>query len=94
MDLDNSQIILSISRRIGLDANGNTVPILYGLRLSGNVNSKVRLGLINMHTQGNDDRLGQNYSAVSFQRRLWKRSSIKGIFLNRQAFDGGEKSGE
>ncbi|MEL6717130.1 MAG: DUF5916 domain-containing protein [Bacteroidota bacterium] len=78
------------SRRIGLDARGSRVPILYGARLSGNVNSKLRLGMLNMHTAGDEDRLAQNYSAVTFQQRVWERSSIKGIFLNRQAYDGGE----
>ncbi|MEM8526231.1 MAG: DUF5916 domain-containing protein, partial [Bacteroidota bacterium] len=78
------------SRRIGLDARGRRVPILYGARLSGNVNSKLRLGILNMHTAGNEDRLAQNYSAVTFQQRIWERSSIKGIFLNRQAYEGGE----
>ncbi len=79
------------SRRIGLDAAGNPVPILYGLRLTGNLNSRLRVGLINMHTEGEEQRMGQNYSALTFQHRLWKRSSIKGIFLNRQAFDGNEQ---
>ncbi|MCB0632925.1 MAG: DUF5916 domain-containing protein [Saprospiraceae bacterium] len=78
------------SRLIGLDRGGNPIPILYGLRLSGNLNPKTRLGLINMHTRGDNGRLGQNYSVVTFQQRLWERSSLKGIFLNRQAFDGGE----
>jgi len=78
------------SRRIGLDARGNRVPILYGARLSGNLNSKFRLGILNMHTAEDEDRLGQNYSAVTFQQRVWERSSIKGIFLNRQAYEEGE----
>lgn len=78
------------SRRIGLDARGNPIPILYGLRLSGNINPKSRIGLINMHTKGEEGRNGQNYSVLTFQRRLWQRSSFKGLFLNRQAFDGGE----
>lgn len=78
------------SRLIGLDGGGNPVPILYGLRLSGNINPRTRLGVINMHTRETDSRPGQNYSVLTFQRRFWKRSSLKGIFLNRQAFDGGE----
>lgn len=78
------------SRRIGLDAGGNPIPILYGVRLSGNVSSKSRIGLINMQTKGEDNRFGQNYSAVTFQQRLWKRSSLKGIFLNRQAYNDNE----
>lgn len=78
------------SRRIGLDARGNTVPILYGARLSGNLDPRLRIGAFNMHTQGNDVQLAQNYTALSFQKRIWKRSSFKGIFLNRQAFADGE----
>ncbi len=78
------------SRRIGLDAAGNTVPIQYGIRLSGNLNSKLRLGLMNMHTKAAGTNNGQNYSALTFQHRLWKRSSFKGIFLNRQGFLEGE----
>ena len=78
------------SRRIGLDAGGNPIPILYGVRLSGNISPKSRIGLINMQTKDGDNRFGQNYSAVTFQQRLWKRSSLKGIFLNRQAFEDNE----
>ena len=78
------------SRRIGLDPNGQTVPIQYGVRLSGNVSEKLRIGGFNMHTQGNADRLAQNYSTLTFQQRLWKRSSIKGLFLNRQSYQDGE----
>lgn len=78
------------SRRIGLDEAGQTVPILYGARLTGNLTDKLRIGAFNMHARGNDQRLGQNYSALTFQQRLWKRSSVKGIFLNRQSYDGSE----
>ncbi len=78
------------SRRIGLDASGQTVPILYGVRLSGNFNKNLRAGFFNMQTQGNDNRFGENYSAVAFQQRVFKRSAIKGIFLNRQSFDGSD----
>jgi len=79
------------SRRIGLDASGNPIPIQYGVRLSGNINAKSRLGIINMHTKSEIGRFGQNYSTVTFQQRLWKRSTIKGIFLNRQAYEGSEQ---
>lgn len=78
------------SRRIGLDAGGNRVPILYGARLSGNLDPNSRIGLINMHTRASDVTAEQNYTALAFQRRIFKRSEIKGIFLNRQGYDGGE----
>ena len=79
------------SRRIGLDEGGRRVPIIYGARLTGNVSEKFRLGVLNMHTESSDERNGQNYSSLVFQHRLWKRSSFKGIFLNRQAYDGSEQ---
>ncbi len=77
------------SRRIGLDAAARTVPIQFGARLSGNLTERLRVGLLNMQTQSSDVSLGQNYTVGTFQHRLWKRSSIKGIFTNRQAFEDG-----
>jgi len=76
------------SRRIGLDSGGNTVPITYGARLTGNLNEKLRIGVFNMHTKSNDISPGQNFTAVTGQHRIGKRSNIKGLFLNRQAYDG------
>ncbi len=76
------------SRTIGLDPNRRPVPILYGARLTGNLNPRLRIGAFNIHTRTTKAALGQNYSAATFQHRVWKRSAIKGIFLNRQSFDG------
>jgi len=78
------------SRRIGLDNAGNTVPILYGARISGNITEKLRIGAFNMHSKTTDLTQGQNFSSVATQYRIGKRSNIKGLFLNRQAYDGSE----
>lgn len=78
------------SRRIGLDEDGNTIPILYGLRLTGNLTNNLRIGLMNIQTQTTDDAIGQNYTAFAFNRQVLKRSVIKGYFLNRQGVDGAE----
>ena len=78
------------SRRIGLDEDGNSIPILYGLRLSGNATKNARIGLMNIHTNGDEDSFGQNYTAVAFNQRVLDRSTVKGYFLNRVAADGGE----
>lgn len=75
------------SRRIGL-RNGLPVPILFGARLSGNLDKNWRIGLMSMQTAQQDDANGQNYTVGAFQRRLWKRSNISGILINRQGFDG------
>ena len=81
------------SRRIGLDPFGNTVPILYGARLSGNLSEKLRIGGFNMHTKTTDQALGQNFTSLTGQYSIGTRSTIKGIFLNRQAYDGSESVG-
>ncbi|MEL6924281.1 MAG: DUF5916 domain-containing protein, partial [Bacteroidota bacterium] len=77
------------SRRIGLDNNGNAVPIAFGARLTGNVTGSTRVGLLNVQTRANDDQLGQNYTTAAVNQRLFGRTVVKGIFINRQAYDGG-----
>ncbi len=75
------------SRKIGLDDEGNTIPILYGARLSGNVNNDLRIGLMNLQTKKTDEYLSQNYTAFAFHQKVFSRSIIKGYFHNRNAFD-------
>ena len=82
------------TRRIGLDEAGQPIPILFGARLSGNVDKHWRLGVMNISTRKTDEQLAQNYSAVAFQRRVLKRSAIKGIVTNRQGFDEGKFQGD
>jgi len=80
------------SRRIGVgqDANtGLTVQnrILGGLRLSGKVNKDTRIGLLNMLTAPNEEQgLPQvNYSVGVLQQKIWDRSNIGLILINKQS---------
>ncbi|QGY44918.1 hypothetical protein GM418_14945 [Maribellus comscasis] len=73
------------SRRIGLDEDGNSIPILFGARLSGNVNKDLRIGLMNMQTREKNDFQAQNYTAAAFHKQVLSRSVIKGYVHNRQA---------
>ena len=77
------------SRRIGLDSKRQAVPILYGARLTGNLNKTTRIGIMNIHSLKSDNSNAQNLSAVSVQKNFG-RSYIRGLFLNRQAFNGTE----
>lgn len=87
------------SRRIGITRNPRTglahrVPILAGARLSGKLNDDWRIGLMNMQTRKVDFGEGEmlpaaNYSVGVLQRKLFKRSSLGGIFVNKQ-FDFGD----
>ncbi len=81
------------SRRIGITRNPNTgnsqrVPILAGARLSGKLNDDWRIGLMNMQTRkvnfGNDKYLpAANYTVGVVQRKVLERSTIGGIFVNK-----------
>ena len=78
------------SRRIGLDEDGNTIPILYGLRLSGNLNKDLRIGAMNLQTKSSDAGPAQNYTSLAMHQRIFGRTVLKGFFHNRQGFSDGE----
>ena len=74
------------SRRIGLDPDGNPLPIIAGARITGNVAARTRVGLMTMQTKASGKYAGQNYSALTVQQQVLKRTTIKGYFFNRQGF--------
>ncbi len=74
------------SRTIGLDNDGNRIPIIGGARLTGNIDSKTRLGILNMQTAKKDSFAAQNYTAITYMRKVLERSSIKIMYLDREAF--------
>ncbi len=80
------------SRRIGLDEDGNTIPIQYGGRLSGNITKDLRVGLMNLQTRANDEFPSQNYTSLALHQRVLERSVIKGYFHNRKMVGGEESS--
>ncbi|MEP6596809.1 MAG: DUF5916 domain-containing protein [Ginsengibacter sp.] len=72
------------SRRIGLEA-----PIFFGARLSGKPNKNWRLGVMNMQTGGVSE-IGlppQNFTVASVQRRVFARSNIGVILVNKQSIN-------
>ena len=82
------------SRRIGLDDDGNALPILYGARLSGNVNKDLRLGAMNLQTQASEAGPAQNYTSLALHQRVLARSVVRGYFHNRQGLLDGEFQGD
>ncbi len=78
------------SRRIGIGRDTLTGlivqnRILYGARLSGKLDKNWRVGLLNMQTAQDDAAgiKGQNFTVATFQRKVFARSNIAGIFVNR-----------
>ena len=76
------------SRKIGLDDDGNTIPIIFGARLSGNLNKNLRIGLMNTQTQ-EQELPGNNYSSFALHRRILKRAVLRGYFHNRVGYTDG-----
>ena len=72
------------SRRIGLG-----VPIRAGARVSGNLNDKWRLGLMDMQTAAVDETglPSQNFGVLSLQRKVFSRSSIGLMIVNKESFN-------
>ena len=80
------------SRTIGLDKDGNKIPILFGARMSGNLNRATRIGMMNMQTGKQGNYAAENFSAFTLQRSVLKRSIIKTYFLNRENFISAEEA--
>ena len=79
------------SRRIGLVQVGPTrydaVPIDYGARVSGKLNRNWRLGGMYMKTKESleSNLQEQHFSTFALQRRVFSRSNVGLIFVNRQS---------
>jgi hypothetical protein len=70
------------SRRVGLNA-----PIRFGTRLTGKINKDWRVGVMDVQTGQTDinNLPGQNFGVVTLQRRVFSRSNIGIMFINKDA---------
>ena len=88
------------SRRIGVTQDPSTGqnlqnPIYAGARLSGKIDNNWRIGLLNMQAAPNTD-LDQpsvNYTVAAVQRKLFSRSNLAAIVVNKQAFGKTDAAG-
>lgn len=81
------------SRRIGVTRSvttgQNIQNMIYGgLRLSGKINNNTRVGLLNMQTgeDAENDLPSTNYTVATLQQKVFTRSNIGFVFVNKQAF--------
>lgn len=81
------------SRTIGLN-EGEVVPILFGSRITGNVNENLRVGAMNVQTRSAGDLDANNYTVFAAQQNVWGRSSFKALFTNRNAYSDNSFNGE
>ena len=87
---DNFETQPFFSRRIGVakDRDGNTIEnkIIAGARLSGNLSKNLRLGFLNMQTEEDaaNGITANNNTVFSLQQKMFSRSYLGFIFVNRQ----------
>lgn len=88
------------SRRIGIAIDTSTGqniqnPILYGARLSGKLDDNLRVGLLNMTTAKQEDAglPAFNYTVATAQQKVFNRSNVSFIFVNKQAVNPEENNG-
>lgn len=88
------------SRRIGVDRDERTGQnvqnqILFGARLSGKLNDNWRIGAMNMQTASDESRgiAGKNFSVAAIQKKVFSRSNIGAILINRETVGLGQESG-
>ncbi|MBT8234058.1 MAG: carbohydrate binding family 9 domain-containing protein [Saprospiraceae bacterium] len=90
----NSRLNPFFSRRIGVSRDtttGNNIQntIYGGARLSGKLNQNLRVGLLSMVTaqQQENDLPAFNYTVMAAEQRIFDRSNIGFIFVNKQSLD-------
>ena len=80
------------SRRIGIaeNADGETIenPIIAGFRLSGKLNEDWRLGVLNIQTEADEENeiTSNNNTVIALQKKMFSRSNLSFLFINRQTF--------
>jgi len=75
------------SRSIGLDADGNMVPILGGARLTGRM-GKWDVGMMDMQTQKNDYTSSENFGVFRLRRQVFNANSyVGGMFTSKATPD-------
>lgn len=78
------------SRRIGLNA-----PIRFGGRMTGKIDKDWRVGVMDIQTgqSGSANLPGQNFGVVTLQRRVFARSNIGFMFVNKDATSSAPAAG-
>ena len=87
----NSQAFYSRRVGIGADTSGNTViiPTIAGARFTGKINNDLRVGILDVQTQKNEQNLipNNNNFVAAAEQRIFSKSTIGFIYVNRQAMN-------
>ncbi len=78
---------LFFSRRIGLSATGEDVPILGGARMTGKI-GRNDIAVMNVRTDRAFGSSGENYFVSRYSRNLFARSRVGAMFINKDEVGG------
>jgi len=81
------QTDLFFSRRIGLSDAGTPIPILGGVRLAGK-SGKNNIGVLDIQTDAQFGRPGDNFLVSRYSRDVFKRSRVGALFINKETLGG------
>ncbi len=79
---------LFFSRRIGISASRQQVPILGGARLTGKIGQN-NIAIMDLQTDDAFGESGENFLVARYSRDMMERSRIGGLVINKQASSGG-----
>lgn len=68
------RLIPFFSRRLGLDQNGNPIPIIYGAKVTGQVGNNTNVGIINL--MDHRDSLNSMFTAARITQNIGRESTI------------------
>ncbi len=81
--------LLFFSRRIGLTAGGVPIPILGGIRLTGKLSERTRIGVMSVQDRAVSGEPASNASVVRFRQNLGRVGNDVGFFLMQNVHTSG-----
>jgi hypothetical protein len=83
-DTPRRELVPFFSRRIGLSARGQPIPVVGGLRLTGRA-GRHSIGVMNMQTEDFEGDPGDNFTAVRIARDVSTTSSLGAFYFGRES---------
>ena len=86
VEAERRDLVPFFSRRIGLSASGQPIPVIGGLRLTGRAAGN-GIGVLSMQTDSFEGQPGANFTLARVRRDVTSRASIGGFYFGRETTD-------
>jgi hypothetical protein len=86
VETERRDLVPFFSRRIGLSSSGQPIPVIGGLRLTGQAAGN-GLGLLTMQTDEFEGAPGANFTVARMRRNITSRAAIAGFYFGRETTD-------